>query len=187
LSVPTFLTAYPLTRWDRHFMQMAMLVSELSKDRSTKVGCVITTVDHVVLSTGYNGFPRGCFDEGKDLKANQLQFGYRELDKRQAEVEARHERPAKYLWTEHAERNAIFNLARTGGPSLRGARIYVPWFPCADCARAIIQSGISEMVAYMPDCAHPKYGPEFMVSAKMFSEAGLRIRYVERLVEAKAA
>lgn len=110
--------------WDDFFLGLAGYVSQKSKDQSTKVGAVIVGPDHEVLSLGWNGFPRGVDDN----------------------VQERHERPAKYEWTEHAERNAIYNAARHG-IALRGATIYVTHAPCAACARAIVQSGIRAVVS----------------------------------------
>jgi hypothetical protein len=84
---------------------------------STRVGCVIVGTHKEIRAIGYNGFPRGV-DDDRD---------------------ARHERPVKYKWTEHAERNAIYSSARAG-ISIDGCTMYLPWFPCMDCARAIVQS-----------------------------------------------
>jgi dCMP deaminase len=98
--------------WDRRFLELAAHIGSWSKDQSAKTGCVIVGPDRLIRSVGYNGFVRGVDDE----------------------VDSRHERPAKYSWTEHAERNAIYNAARIG-ISLAGATCYVNWFPCADCAR----------------------------------------------------
>ncbi len=114
--------------WDHRFMELARHIGQWSKDRSFGVGCVIVGPDREIRSTGYNGFPREVDDN----------------------VEERHERPAKYAWTEHAERNAIYNAARMG-TALKGCTMYVPWYPCMDCARAIIQSGISWLVCEQPD------------------------------------
>lgn len=102
---------------------MAEYVSTKSKDKSTKVGAVIVGPNNEVLSVGWNGFPRGVNDD----------------------VEERHERPAKYEWTEHGERNAIYNAARHG-IRLDGTTLYTTHDPCADCARAIVQSGIRHVV-----------------------------------------
>src|SRR5690242_7044614 len=117
-----------MTKWDQRFMELAKLIATWSKDRSTKVGCVVVGTDNEVRSIGFNGFPRGVDDD----------------------VEERHERPAKYAWTEHAERNAIYSAVRVG-ISLKGCTMYLPWFPCMDCARALIQSGIAELVAFEPN------------------------------------
>ena len=110
--------------WDRYFIEMATLVSKKSKDRSTKVGCVIVGPNHEVRTTGYNGFCRGINDDADD----------------------RHDRPEKYFWVEHAERNAIYNAARNGIP-LEGCTAYVSnLLPCADCTRGMIQSGIKRII-----------------------------------------
>ena len=141
--------------WDAYFMQLAQHVASRSKDRSTKVGCVIVGSDNEVLSTGYNGFPRGVDDADDE----------------------RHERPAKYRWTEHAERNAIYNAARNG-IRLKGARAYLPWFPCIDCARALAQSGIHELVCEIPDMTHAKWGEDFRTAQEILSETGVTVRFV---------
>lgn len=110
---------------DSKFMQLARYNAELfSKDQSTKVGCIIVGQQNEILTTGYNGMPRGVNDD----------------------VEQRHERPIKYSWFEHAERNAIYNAARIG-TSLLGSRAYITSLcPCCDCARGIIQAGIKTIV-----------------------------------------
>ncbi len=145
--------------WDSYFMDMAALVASRSKDRSTKVGCVIVGPDNEIRSTGYNGFPRYVNDD----------------------VDERHERPAKYLWTEHAERNAIYNAARMGTP-LKGCKIYLSWFPCMDCARAIVQSGISEVLCIEPTLDNPKWRTDFINAITLFKEAGVSVFYIEGAV-----
>src|SRR6266581_3511885 len=101
-----------MTDWDTRFMVLARHIALWSKDPSRRVGCVIVGPNNEVRATGFNGFPRGVDD---------------------TKVE-RYDRPIKYLWTEHAERNAIYNAVRSGTP-LDGCRMYLPWFPCMDCAR----------------------------------------------------
>lgn len=140
--------------WDKRFMELARHIAGWSKDRSAKVGCVIVGVDNEVRATGHNGFPRGAKDD----------------------IEERHARPQKYRWAEHAERNAIYNAARIGVP-LKGCRMYLPWFPCMDCARAIVQSGISEVVAMQPDLQHPQWGDEFALALELFAEVGVQVRW----------
>ncbi|MFC1454134.1 cytidine/deoxycytidylate deaminase family protein [Verrucomicrobiota bacterium] len=110
--------------WDEYFMKIAELVKTRSKDRSTQVGAVIVR-EHRIISTGYNSFPAGLNDD----------------------VNSRHERPAKYMWTEHAERNAIYSAARHG-IRLIGSSMYVTGggIACAECARAISLAGISEAI-----------------------------------------
>lgn len=147
--------------WDRWFIKMAMLAAEKSKDRSTKVGCVLVGEDNEVLSIGFNGFPRGVDDS----------------------IEERYERPQKYEWTEHSERNAIYNAARQG-IRLKGSRAYFAWMspPCADCTRALIQAGIVELI--MPDIPFPGVGNGSFYSTEgtapvMLKETGIPMRVIK--------
>ena len=133
--------------WMMRWFNMCDLVATWSKDRSRQVGAVIVDDRQTLVSMGWNGFPRG----GNDL------------------VEERHDRPAKYLWTEHAERNAIYNAA-SNGVKTAGCTMYIKWYPCADCARAIIQSGIKKLICTEPDWDDETYGADFKVSREMFSE-----------------
>lgn len=146
--------------WDRYYISMAELVATRSKDRSTKVGAVIVGPDNEQRSTGYNGFPRGVCDD----------------------VEHRHERPAKYAYTEHAERNALFNALRSH-TAVAGCTLYlnyIPW-PCHDCARAIIQSGIKRVVG--PSKEFPGKGEQWeesmRISREMLREAGVEIDVIQ--------
>jgi dCMP deaminase len=147
-----------MTSWDDRWISLSRFIAEWSKDRSTKVGCVIIGPENQVLSTGYNGFPRGVNDD----------------------IDERHERPDKYLWTEHAERNAIYNAARHG-VALRNTTIYIPWYPCANCARAIIQAGITTVVATVPDMSYRGWGPEFEVAGIMMEESGVEVRLIDNV------
>lgn len=139
-------------RWDRRFLELAKMFGTWSKDRSAGTGCVIVGSDRLLRVTGYNGFVRGIDDE----------------------VSKRHERPEKYLWTEHAERNAIYNAAKLG-ISLDRCTAYVNWFPCADCARAIVQSGIVRLVGLEPNTADERWGSEFKLASDMLHESGVEI------------
>lgn len=141
---------------DRHFMAIALDAAKKSGDRSTEVGCVIVGPGDRNEIESCNGFPAGVDDR----------------------VEARHERPEKYLWTEHAERNAIYRAARIG-VALQGCRMYLPWYPCMDCARAIIQSGIVELVAVAPNLDDPTWGDQFKRVGRMLEEGGVAVRFVE--------
>ncbi|MDD3288475.1 MAG: dCMP deaminase family protein [Alphaproteobacteria bacterium] len=147
-------------KWDNRFMMLAHHISEWSKERGRHVGAVIIDTSKEIRSTGFNGFPRGVNDD----------------------IEERHakETGAKYLWSSHAERNAIYNAARIG-LSLQGCSIYVPWFPCVDCAKAIIQSGIVEVVAYEPDLTDDQWGNGFNIAITMFEEAGVKVRYIPKI------
>ena len=110
------------------FMGICTLSAHRSKDPSTQVGACIVSPDHKILSMGYNGFPKGCSDDifpWAKMKAEQDPYN------------------AKYFYVTHAELNAILNYR---GGSLEGATIYVTLFPCNECAKAIIQSGIKTLV-----------------------------------------
>lgn len=140
----------------KKFMDIARAVSALSKDRSRKVGVVILGPDNEIRSTGCNGFPRGIDDD----------------------LEERHERPEKYFWAEHGERNAIYNAARVGIP-LQYCTILVAAdiCLCMDCARAIVQSGIKEVVVeknYFHSSVPPwdEHGPKVLT---LFGEAGISV------------
>lgn len=138
--------------WDEYFMGIAMLASMRSKDPSTQVGACIVSPEHIILSTGYNGFPKGCSDDEYPWA-------------REGE-----ENSTKYPYVVHAELNAILNA---GGKDLRGSSIYVALFPCNECAKAIIQSGICEVV-YLSD----KYNgtSHNTASKRMLTSAGIKLR-----------
>ncbi len=111
--------------WDEYFMTIALLSAKRSKDPSTQVGACIVDDDHKVVSIGYNGMPRRIDD--KDLTWNKGE----DLD-------------SKYLYVCHAEFNAILNTRN--GSALKGCTLYVTLFPCNECAKAIIQTGIKKVV-----------------------------------------
>jgi len=143
-----------LTKWDYRFMELAEIIAEWSKDKNTQTGAVIVhDKENTELTVGYNGFPRGADDD---------------TDQR------RYEKPMKYMWTEHAERNAIYKAARLG-ININGARMYCTYFPCVDCARAIIQSGISKIYSPKPDFNHHKWGESWTESIIMFRECGVEV------------
>ena len=142
--------------WDMRFMDLARHIGQWSKDPGRRVGCVIVGPNNEIRSTQFDGFPRGVDDHRA----------------------ARHDRPTKYLWTEHAERNAIYNAVRSK-TSLEDCRIYVPWFPCMDCARAIVQVGIKELVAVRPDLNDPQWGATFAAALELFEEIDIRVRWYE--------
>lgn len=143
-----------MDKWSNYFMDIAIRTAQLSKDRRAKVGAVIAGNSREILSVGYNGFPMGINDE-------QV---------------IRYESPTKYLFTEHAERNAIYHGARRG-ISLENTTLYTTLFPCADCARAIIQVGIRE-VCFMDGFNALKgsqWVESFKASREMLQEAGIQI------------
>lgn len=135
---------------------MVDLSAERSRDLNTKVGCIVTSPDHVIKANGWNDFPRGVDDT----------------------CDHRRQRPLKYMWTEHAERNAIYNAGRSG-TSLVGCHMYLRWFPCCDCARAIIQSGIEKVFCSEPDWADPTWGEQFIQSLTMMNQAGVEVTFFE--------
>jgi dCMP deaminase len=138
--------------WDEYFMGIAMLSAKRSKDPSTQVGACIVDKDNKVVGIGYNGFPIGCSDDN-------LPWDKKSEDANQT----------KYPYVVHAEANAILNSTK----DLHGARIYVDLFPCNECAKLIIQSGIKEVV-FLSD----KYKDTDSVKAsrKMFNLSGVRER-----------
>ena len=137
--------------WDEYFMGVAKLAAMRSKDPNTQVGSCIVSEDNNILSMGYNGFPKGCSDDD---------FPW--------EREGDDELTTKYPFVTHSELNAILNYR---GGSLVGAKLYVSLFPCNECAKAIIQSGIRTIV-YDSD----KYSgsPATRASKRMFDAAGVR-------------
>lgn len=138
--------------WDEYFMGVAILTAQRSKDPNTQVGCCIVDKEQRILSTGYNGLPWGCSD-----------------DEYPWEREGSDQNATKYPFVVHAELNAILNAR---GKNLTGAKLYVALFPCNECAKAIIQSGIAEVV-YLSD----KYAttPATLASRRMLSSAGVKL------------
>ena len=138
--------------WDEYFMGVAKLSGMRSKDPNTQVGACIVSPDNKILSMGYNGFPIGCSDD--EFPWSRDGEG---LD-------------SKYLYSTHSELNAILNYR---GGSLDGAILYVSLFPCNECAKAIIQSGIKEII-YDSD----KYADTVSTQAskRMLTAAGVKFR-----------
>ena len=144
-------------KWNKRFMEMAFLVASWSKDTSTKTGAVVVGPDREIRATGYNGLVRGVDDN----KPERL------------------ERPTKYDFFEHAERNAIYNACLTGSV------MYATHAPCTDCARAIIQAGIKTVITNAVEITEntPKgtWRDKLQYSAEMFKEAG--VEYIELPVD----
>lgn len=138
--------------WDEYFMGVARLSAMRSKDPNTQVGACIVNQNNKIMSVGYNGLPCGCDDDD---------FPW--------ERKAEKETDTKYPYVCHAELNAILNNA---GGDLHGCKIYVALFPCNECAKAIIQSGITEVI-YLSD----KYAdmPLTKASRKMLESAGVKL------------
>lgn len=140
--------------WDEYFMGVALLASMRSKDPSTTVGACIVNSDNKIISTGYNGSPTGYDDDTMPWD--------REGDFQNT----------KYAYVCHSELNAILN-----SPSVvKGCKVYVTLFPCNECAKAIVQSGIKEVI-YLSD----KYAnsENNIASRKLFDECGVNYKKIE--------
>lgn len=159
-----------MEEWDRRFLELAQFIAQWSKDPSTKVGAVIVGKRRQILSVGYNGIPRGVEDP---LHPSHPDLDQNEWDHNSKVFVDRMERPGKYAWFEHAERNAIYNAAEHG-IALRGATLYVTIPCCADCARAVIQSGIT-LVYTNPTTPEQRerWGDSMRVADEMLTEAGV--------------
>lgn len=136
--------------WDEYFMGVALLSSMRSKDPSTQVGACIVNDENKIIGVGYNGFPKGCSDDefpwDRDGEQNLT----------------------KYPYVCHAELNAILN----SNANVKGARIYVALFPCNECAKSIIQTGIKEVI-YISDKYAETDGTK--ASRRMLESAGVRL------------
>lgn len=137
--------------WDEYFMGVALLAAKRSKDPNTQVGACIVSKDNVIISTGYNGFPYGCSDDEYPWD--------REGDFPET----------KYPFVVHAELNAVLN---SHGKSLENSKIYVALFPCNECAKAIIQSGIKEVI-YLSD--KYKDAESTKASKRMLESANIKL------------
>ena len=149
--------------WDDFFMGVALLASKRSKDPNTQVGACVVSKDNRILSVGYNGTPNGyedtCFPwdrEGDPLET-------------------------KYLYVVHAERNAILNY-RGSNKDLEGAKLYVALFPCNECAKEIIQSGIKEVI-YLSD--KYKDTDSVIASKRLFDNCGVKYRMLDKEYQKK--
>lgn len=144
--------------WVSYYKQLANTVKLKSKDKYTQIGAVIVGKDGEIVSTGYNSFPRGL-DDG---------LNYRQ------------ERPEKYYWFEHAERNAIYNAARIG-VSTKGTTMYLSCgLPCADCARGIINSGVTRIFCERVDVTKGEMWKESQErSWDMFMETGVKVCFYD--------
>jgi dCMP deaminase len=137
--------------WDKRFIEMAREISTWSKDPSKQIGAIAVGPKRNVLSTGYNGFPRGIED-----------YESRYID-----------RPTKYKYIVHAEQNVIYN-ATYNGVSLDGSTLYVYGLPvCSECAKGIIQVGIQRVV-YCAEDVPEKWQQSLLLTQEMFAETGLQ-------------
>ena len=147
--------------WDEYFMSIAKLSAMRSKDPSTQVGACIVSNDNRILSIGYNGAPNGFSDEEFPWarEGNNLD--------------------TKYPYVCHAEMNAILNY-RGSKKDLENAKIYVDLFPCNECAKIIIQSGIKEVI-YSRSYDYDNHSDEMEASIRMFNACGVKFRQIESM------
>lgn len=156
-----------IDNWDELFMRHVYLIGSKSKDKSTQIGAVLVS-DGGVVSEGYNGICRCVNDEVKE----------------------RHERPEKYHWYEHAERNSIYNAARKGIKTL-GSIMFTNYPPCTDCGRSVIQAGIKEIIFhkqwanYWDKIKTDKWKGHDNRTLIMFEEAGIKVRWFDKFLGVK--
>jgi dCMP deaminase len=136
-----------IEKWDRRFLDLADHVAQWSKDPRTKVGAVIVDQKNRVVSIGYNGFPRGVDDSDKRYENRAL----------------------KHKLVAHAERNALDNAPLM----VEGCTLYVPLMPCNECAKSIVQKGITKVVTYYPDRSGE--GFNWDVTKMLFAESGIEL------------
>ncbi len=140
---------------DQSLMQLALAVAQNSPNKVRKVGAAIFTCDDGTPIAACNTFPKGV-----------------------ADIDERHDGDGRFVWMEHAERNAIFTAARAGR-ALAGARIASTLFPCIDCARAIVISGIETLVTYPPPLDDPVWGASFPRSRIILEEGGVNLVFLD--------
>lgn len=144
--------------WDEYFINIAEQVKLKSKDKNTQIGVVLVGKNNEIVSTGYNSFPRGINDD----------------------IVERQEKPEKYFFFEHAERNCIYNAARIGVSTLGTTMYMTCGISCADCARAIISSGVEKIVLRSGKGAmSPKWQESSQRSNQMFKEAGIIVEFFD--------
>ncbi|KAI3859413.1 hypothetical protein MKX03_013780 [Papaver bracteatum] len=142
--------------WDDYFMALAFLSAKRSKDPNRQVGACLVSHDGIILGIGYNGFPRGCADE-------KLPWAKKSVTGDALET--------KYPYVCHAEVNAILN---TNHASAAGQKLYVTMYPCNECAKVIIQSGVSEVIYFV----EKRFSNDIVYTAsqKLLKMAGVKVR-----------
>lgn len=145
--------------WPTYFRNLAHVVKTKSKDNNTQIGAVLVGRDNTVVSLGYNSFPRGIDDSRPE----------------------RQERPEKYYWFAHAERNAIYNAARSGVSTLDTTMYLTCGMPCCDCAIAIINSGVRNIYieAGGTGVKGAQWDENVIRSKQMFKESGVVVNYYD--------
>jgi len=142
---------------DTHWLALCASKGQESPDPRTKIGCLVVAPDGNIRCAACNDYPQGLLRS----------------------IGERAEAPLKYVWLEHAERNAIYQAARQGLPTA-GCTMFVELTPCVECARAIIQAGIIQVVVNQDRCAEyqgGKYSGEHPVAVGMLAEAGITLRF----------
>jgi dCMP deaminase len=140
-----------MNKWQKRFLDIARQIATWSKDPSTQVGAIAVSPVRAILETGYNGLPRGVEDKP-----------------------ARMERPAKYIWTAHAEANLVAHAARE---RLEGSTVYVTHMCCADCTKLLINAGVAAVVVGPGTTSMPE--EQFTAAFEMLFEAGVRVQVIE--------
>lgn len=140
-----------MSNWHKRFLNLARCIAEWSKDPNTKVGAVAVGSSKQILETGFNGLPRGVQD-----------------------LSERMERPAKYIWTAHAEENLVAHAARK---QLEGSTVYVTHLCCNACARMLINAGVAKVVVGDGMTSMPL--EQFEAAVVMFNEAGVQLEVTE--------
>jgi dCMP deaminase len=146
-----------MSKWDQRFLDLAEHIAEWSHDPRTKVGAVIVDDQKRVVSMGYNGFPRGIKDS----------------------EERYNDRSIKHLFVCHAERNAFDNAPH----SVEGCTMYVPLLPCNECAKSIIQNGITKVITYKTNREDTFH---WDITRTMFQEAGVMLEEIDREINLNA-
>lgn len=140
-----------IDKWDKRYLQIAKSVSEWSKDPSTKVGAITVGNKGQILSTGFNGFPRGIEDTDERLN----------------------HRETKYKFVVHAEKNVIYN-ACINTVSLEGSTLYVYGLPvCSECCKGIVQVGVKKVVMQYPTPIPDTWAESFKLTCDMLEEANI--------------
>lgn len=146
-----------INKWNLRFNDLAKYIAGWSKDKSTKVGAIIVNAeDKNPISMGFNGFPANVNEN----------------------IPERHERPLKYSFTVHGEINAIANAAKNGQKT-KGCDMYVNYFPCCNCAGAIVNAGIKKVICEnKPNLNDERWGENWKISLMILNEGGVEIEYV---------
>lgn len=158
--------------WSEYFFRHVYLAAQKSKDDRTKIGAVLVR-DNIIISEGFNGICRNVYDP---------------MDKEVHEsYKYRYEKPTKYFYLEHAERNSIYNCSRHG-ISTMGSTMFTQGTPCADCCRGLIQSGITKLVIHLqwPNLIHsPAWVESIKHSSLMLKESKVKVEIYDKILGIK--